>query len=96
MALEDLGLTDKVSFYTQPPKSPDLNILDLGLFNALQARYYDLATKNGVELITMAEERYEEYPPSKINRLFLTLQTIFNSILENNGDNQFKIVQMLG
>jgi hypothetical protein len=37
MALEDLGLTDKLSFYTQPPNSPDLNILDLGLFNALQA-----------------------------------------------------------
>jgi hypothetical protein len=35
--LEELGLTDKISFYTQPPNSPDLNILDLGLFNALQA-----------------------------------------------------------
>jgi hypothetical protein len=58
------------------------------------ARYYDLAPKNEVELITMVEQTYAEYPSNMINRLFLTLQTIFNSILENNGDNQFKIVHM--
>jgi hypothetical protein len=94
MALEDLGLTDKISFYTQPPNSPDLNICDLGLFNALQAAYYDKAPRNEVELITMVVETYAEYPHKKINRLFLTLQTICNSILEYHGDNQFKITHM--
>jgi hypothetical protein len=93
-AIEELGLTNKVSFYTQPPNSPDLNILDLGLFNALQAEYYDKAPKNEVELITMVEETYAVYDYRKVNRLFITLQTIFNSIIEYNGDNQFKIAHM--
>jgi hypothetical protein len=93
-ALEDLGLTDKVSIYTQPPNSPDLNILDLGLFNALQAAYYDNAPKNEVELIAMVEQTYADYPYLQINRLFVTLQTIFNCIIEHHGGNHFKIPHM--
>jgi hypothetical protein len=78
-ALEDRGLTDKISIYTQPPNSPDLNILDLGLFNALQAAYYDNAPRKKVELITMVEQTYADYYPYlKINRLFVTLQSVFN------------------
>jgi hypothetical protein len=93
-ALEDLGLTEKISIYTQPPNSPDLNICDLGLFNALQAAYYDNAPKNEVELITMVEQTYADYPHEMINRLFITLQTVFNSVLEHNGGNQYKITHM--
>jgi hypothetical protein len=93
-ALEDLGLTDKISIYTQPPNSPDLNICDLGLFNALQAAYYDHAPKNEVELITLVEQTYADYPHQQINRLFVTLQSIFNCILEHHGGNQFKIPHM--
>jgi hypothetical protein len=93
-AIEDLGLTDKVSIYTQPPTSPDLNICDLGLFNALQSEYYDTSPKNEVELIALVEETYKNYCYLKINRLFVTLQTIFNSIIEANGGNDFTIVHM--
>jgi hypothetical protein len=37
--LEDNGILSpgKISFYSQPSNSPDLNILDLGFFNALQS-----------------------------------------------------------
>jgi hypothetical protein len=93
-ALEELGLTGKVAFYTQPPNSPDLNILDLGLFNALQAAYYDLAPRDAMELMTMVERTYWEFPYLKINRLFVMLQTVFNSIMEHNGGNEYKLVHM--
>jgi hypothetical protein len=93
-AIEDIGLTDKISIYTQPPNSPDLNILDLGLFNALQSEYYDQAPKNEVELITMVEEVYASYDYRKINRLFVTLQTVFNGIIEANGGNDSKLLHM--
>jgi hypothetical protein len=93
-ALEDLGLTNKVSIYTQPPNSPDLNICDLGLFNALQAEYYDKAPKNEVELIKMVEETYADYCYLKINRLFVTLQTVFNGIIAANGGNDYKLEHM--
>jgi hypothetical protein len=94
-ALEELGLTEKIKFYTQPPNSPDLNILDLGLFAALQAAYYCNCPSNQVELITiMVERTYDEFDYKKINRLFLTLQSIFNCIIEHHGDNFYKIPHM--
>jgi hypothetical protein len=93
-ALEDLGLANKISIYTQPPNSPDLNLLDLGMFNALQAAYYKKAPLNAVQLITMVEETYEEYPASKINRIFLSLQLVYNLIIEQDGDNHFEVTHI--
>jgi hypothetical protein len=93
-ALEELGLADKVSIYTQPANSPDLNILDLGMFNALQAAYYKKAPLNAVQLITMVEETYNEYPVNKINRIFLSLMCVYNMIIEHHGDNQFEVPHM--
>jgi hypothetical protein len=58
----------------------------LGLFNALQAEYYDSSPKNEVELITLVEETYTNYCYLKVsNKLFVTLQTVFNGIIEANG-----------
>jgi hypothetical protein len=93
-ALEDLGLMEKVSIYTQPPNSPDLSICDLGLFNALQAAYYRKAPANAVQLIQCVEQTYNEYPPDKINRIFITLQSVFNEILYHHGGNEYKIPHM--
>jgi hypothetical protein len=93
-AIEELGLTNKVKFYTQPPNSPDLNILDLGLFASLQAAYYVNSPSNQVELIAMVEQNYAEYDYKKINRLWITLQSIFNCIIENHGENFYKIPHM--
>jgi hypothetical protein len=57
----------------------------LGLFNALQAEYYDTSPKNEVELIALVEETYKNYCYLMVNRLFVTLQTVFNGIIEANG-----------
>jgi hypothetical protein len=92
--LAELGITDKIEIYTQPPNSPDLNILDLGLFNALQAEYYDTSPKNEVELIAMVEQTYNNYCYLKINRVFVTLQTVFNAVIECNGGNDYKLEHM--
>jgi hypothetical protein len=90
-AIEELGLTHKVKFYTQPANSPDLNICDLGLFNAVQAAYYEHAPGNPVEIIAMVEQTYADYDYKKINRLFITLQSVFNEILCHHGGNNYKI-----
>jgi hypothetical protein len=94
MAIDELGLTNKVSFYTQPPNLPDLNVLDLDLFNALHAAYYDKAPKSPLELITMVEETYADNSYLKINRLFVTLQTVFDEVIKANGGNEHKRVHM--
>jgi hypothetical protein len=92
--LEEMGIITpgKLSFYNQPPNSPDLNILDfLGLFNAMLSAYWNHAPKNSIDIIKMVEQTCKDYPAHKINRVFVTLQTIYNSVIENQGNNQYKI-----
>ena len=56
----------KIQIYNQPPNSPDLNILDLGLFNAVQSAYWRHAPKNSGEIIECVKKTYEEYPLSSV------------------------------
>jgi len=81
----------KIGFYTQPSNSPDVNILDLGLFAALQDAYYRNSPKNSIDIINMVTNTYNEYPANKINRLWITLQSIYNCIIEHQGDNNYNI-----
>jgi hypothetical protein len=82
------------AMYTQPPNLPDLNILDLGLFNAIQAAYHRCAPRNQVQLIEMVERTYNEFPISTINRVWLSLMCCFNEILEQHGNNDYKVPHM--
>jgi hypothetical protein len=84
----------KISFEAQPPNSPDSNICDLGLFNAVQSAYYMSAPRNDMEIITMVTQAFDEFPVNKVNRIFVTLMSIYNSIIEHYGDNFFKIPHM--
>jgi hypothetical protein len=47
-----------------------------------------------VELIKLVEETYKNYCYLKMNRLFVTLQTVFNGIIEANGGNDYTLVHM--
>jgi len=38
--MEELGLSERIKLVTQPPNSPDVNINNLGFFNALQAMHH--------------------------------------------------------
>ena len=73
----------KISFYAQPPNSPDLNILDVGLFAASQSAYYNHSPRNSMEFIEVVERTYTEYPANKVNRIFVTLQPVYNDGIGN-------------
>jgi hypothetical protein len=84
----------KIVLHTQPPNSPDLNVNDLGLFRALEAAYLKKAPRNSNKLIQCVRDAHQEYPSAKINRLFLTLMSVMNMVIENHGCNHFKIPHM--
>jgi hypothetical protein len=92
--LESIHMDHKIKMYTQPANSPDLNILDLGLFNALQAAYYRTGPRNQVQLIEMVQRTYDEFPLRTINRVWLSLMCCFNEILEHHGGNEYKLPHM--
>ncbi|XP_074300843.1 uncharacterized protein LOC141632172 [Silene latifolia] len=78
----------------QPPNSPDLNILDLGLFRSIQTLQHEKAPKSVVELVNAVVRSYEEVTAVILNHTWLTLQTCMNEILKKKGNNNYKIPHM--
>ena len=86
--LTEKGINPKLC--TQAANSPDVNLLDLGSFRAIQS-FNDTAPKNEEELIESVSAAYDNYPRNKINQTWLTLQCCFNLIIIHNGDNDYSI-----
>ena len=89
--VDEMGLN--LTMYTQSLNSPDTNILNLGFFRAIQS-FNDDCPANEEELIKLVEKAYGEYPLHKLNHVWLTLQSCFNMIIENDGGNDYKILHM--
>ena len=87
-ALEENGVDAQL--YAQSPNSPDVNLLDLGFFRAIQS-FNDAAPRDEEELIKAVGEAYENYPKKRINQTWLTLQCCFNQIITHHGDNDYNI-----
>jgi hypothetical protein len=88
------GLDWDLQFYFQPANSPDLNINDLGFFASIQALQYQHPSANIGEMIARVLQLYVTYPHTKLNNVFLTLQTCMNQIIEGHGSNDYKILHM--
>ena len=86
-AVDEIGLN--LTVYTQSPNSPDTNILYLGFLRAIQL-FNDDCPANEEELIKSVEKAYGEYPLRKLNHVWLTLQSCFNMMIENDGGNDYK------
>ena len=87
-ALQDQEIN--VGLYTQAANSPDVNLLDLGFFQAIQS-FNDAAPKNKEELIQSVQAAYTNYPRKRLNCMWLTLHIVFNQIILCNGDNDYNI-----
>ena len=86
------GLT--IWSYFQPLNSPDTNVLNLGVFNAIQMIYYSNPPHNFGEIVKMVKRAYNELDPKKINQCFLSLQDCLDKILDCNGGNSYSIPHM--
>lgn len=78
----------------QPPNSPDLNILDLGFFNSIQAIQHQHQPKNLDELIACVSEAFEQLQFEPLDNVFMTMQSVMHEVLKCDGGNQFKIPRM--
>ncbi|KAL7571444.1 hypothetical protein ACA910_019201 [Epithemia clementina (nom. ined.)] len=91
MALSESGLN--ACLFTQPANSPDLNLCDLGFFRAIQSANDEAMTCES-DLIQAVQHAYQEYPKELLNRTWLTLQSVMNSVLEAHGSNNYTIIHM--
>ena len=75
----------------QPANSPDLNVLDLGFFNAIQSLQHKEAPKTVDDLVNAVIKAFEDFSSSEFNKIFLTLQSCMVEIMKGKGWNNYKI-----
>jgi hypothetical protein len=83
-----------IRLMSQPPNSPDLNVLDLGFFSAIQSLQHKESPKTVDELVNAVVKSFENFPSVKSNRIFVTLQLCMIEIMIANGSNKYKIPHM--
>jgi len=86
---KSLELRINVAIREQPPNSPDLNVLDLGIFCALQCRQFRNCLTTLQELINQTRQTYEEFPVKPLNGVWHTLQTVMKEITHCSGGNKY-------
>ncbi|KAH9147093.1 hypothetical protein AeRB84_009211 [Aphanomyces euteiches] len=80
-----------VSMRSQPPNSPDFNVLDLGFFNSIQSLQYQSVVKTIDELIDAVESAFIALPFDTLARTFITLQKVFDLSIGLQGSNVYKL-----
>ena len=86
--------TGKIVLVQQPAQSPDMNVLDLGVFNAIKSLYRKRVPRGSKGILSCVKEAWEEFPSYKLNRIFLTQMMIYNCVIENAGGNDYPLPHM--
>ncbi|XP_021745354.1 uncharacterized protein LOC110711282 [Chenopodium quinoa] len=73
----------------QPAQSPDLNVLDLGLFTSIQSIQYQSFPTNLDEMIEKVNDAYDQFDPKVNMNTWITLQQCMVEIMKKNGGNNY-------
>ena len=87
--LLELGMSCK--FHFQPPRSPDLNVLDLGVINSLKKNQKKYVTKNKQDLVETMTTAFDNLDVEILDNVFVTLMSVMNEIILNDGGNNYDI-----
>ncbi|RHZ07823.1 hypothetical protein DYB26_012031 [Aphanomyces astaci] len=75
----------------QPPNSPDMKILDLGFFAAIQSLQHRTSARTIDDLITNVHAAFDTYPVERLDRTFMTLQACLVETMKCFGENAYKV-----
>lgn len=80
-----------IQFETQPPQSPDLNVLDIGLFNGMQAKSeeYRMDSSSVSDLVARVTKTFSVYPWRKLDSCWAVLHEHYRSIRMCEGGNKY-------
>ena len=73
----------------QPAQSPKTNVLDLGLFWAIDCAQKKIPAANFEELVAVVPEAFNKIPWHMINKTFVMLMAMLNEIIKHDGNNNF-------
>jgi hypothetical protein len=84
-----------IKLVNQPPNSPDMNVLDLGWFRAIQSLQHQIEAQNTIDdLINATQKAFEDMEVQKLNNVFLTLQQCMVETMRVGGSNNYKVPHM--
>jgi hypothetical protein len=92
--LKEMELSDKLVLHSQPAQSPDLNLCDLGLCNAIQSDCNKITPWNHRDIIDCVTWSHHDCPHEKVKHLWLTHMSVMNAILDCDGNNNHKLPHM--
>lgn len=75
----------------QPPNSPDMNVLDLGFFAAIQGMQQKIRSNSIEELIKATESAYDSQSSASLNNVWLSLQMAMESTMGDQGGNSYRL-----
>lgn len=78
----------------QPANSPDMNVLGLGFFRAIDSIQHQEAPTTIEDFILAVENAFQTFPSEELNNVFLTLQSCMIEVMKNSGDNNYRIPHM--
>lgn len=81
----------KIIMRNQPPNSPDFNVLDLGYFKSIQTLQYEENISNIDQLLAAVENSFDKLSYTKLNDVFLTLQKVFECVMQCGGGNDYAL-----
>ncbi|ETW06354.1 hypothetical protein H310_02634 [Aphanomyces invadans] len=81
----------KIQLMCQPPQSPDLNVLDLGFFNSIQALQQQMECRSIEELVCAVDESFKALPHATLEKTFQTWKRIMRVVASIKGDNKYKM-----
>ncbi|KAF2288317.1 hypothetical protein GH714_005981 [Hevea brasiliensis] len=78
----------------QPPNNPDLNVLDLGFFQAIDSLQHQQALNKIDSFVDVVKKAFDLLSPQELNSVFLTMQSCMVQIMKNFSRNNCKIPHM--
>ena len=87
-------ISNSMRAYTHKRRTRQMSTYLILVFLAIQS-FNDAAPKNEEELIQSVQHAYTTYLRKRLNRTWLTLQSVFNQIILCNGDNDYNIEHLL-
>ncbi len=87
----------KIEFFTQPARSPDVNALDLGIWNSMQRQVdwvkYDTKAEGSMadRIMDNVSSMWDSYDSQKLTNIFELIPKIMKCIIGENGGNGYKL-----
>ncbi|ETV83344.1 hypothetical protein H257_04095 [Aphanomyces astaci] len=83
-----------MSVVYQPPNHPDMNVLDLGFFRAIQSLQEKKNSRLDDDIIAATERAWEDVQMRTLDSNFMTLQACMQEVIKVAGDNCYRMPHM--